>query len=50
VILKDWVRVDTGSVLGEGVTFKEGLACHGGIVLPHKGIGASIWEVGKIVM
>eukprot|EP00359_Climacostomum_virens_P008503 CAMPEP_0204913610 /NCGR_PEP_ID=MMETSP1397-20131031/11423_1 /ASSEMBLY_ACC=CAM_ASM_000891 /TAXON_ID=49980 /ORGANISM="Climacostomum Climacostomum virens, Strain Stock W-24" /LENGTH=342 /DNA_ID=CAMNT_0052084873 /DNA_START=1267 /DNA_END=2298 /DNA_ORIENTATION=+ len=45
-----WVRIEGMSVLGEGVKVKDELCLNGTIVLPHKDIGESVLETGKILL
>ncbi|XP_071536489.1 mannose-1-phosphate guanylyltransferase catalytic subunit beta-like isoform X1 [Panulirus ornatus] len=48
-IVGQWVRMENVSVLGEDVIVKDELYVNGGMVLPHKSIGASVLEP-KIIM
>lgn len=45
-----WVRIEGMSVLGENVKVKDELCLNGTIVLPHKDIGESVLETGKILL
>jgi len=45
-----WGRVAGKSVIGEDVAIAAEVALEGTIVLPHKGIKASSFEAGKIIM
>jgi mannose-1-phosphate guanylyltransferase len=45
-----WVRLERLSVLGEDVKVKDELCLNGTIVLPHKDIGESVLETGKIIL
>lgn len=45
-----WCRIEGITVLGEDVQVKDEKYINGGLILPHKGISASIPEPGTIVM
>jgi mannose-1-phosphate guanylyltransferase len=47
--IASWAHVET-SVLGEDVQIGQLLCVRGARILPHKSIGESIWQEGKIVM
>jgi len=44
-----WVRIQNVSVLGQDVHVQDELFVNGGVVLPHKDIGNSVWEPAIIM-
>tara|TARA_Y100000780_G_C13349753_1_gene288510 strand:- start:175 stop:324 length:150 start_codon:yes stop_codon:yes gene_type:complete len=49
-LLAPQCRVEGRAVLGEDVAIADEICINGGIILPHKGIKASIYTPGTIVM
>ena len=44
-----WTRVEGGAVLGEDVQVRDGVALNGAVVLPHKGLGESVYAPAIIM-
>jgi len=44
-----WVRIQNVSVLGQDVHVQDELFVNGGVILPHKDIGNSVWETAIIM-
>ncbi|KAA0145934.1 hypothetical protein FNF31_07909 [Cafeteria roenbergensis] len=47
-VIGKWCRVEGRAVLGEDVAIADEICINGGIILPHKGIKASIYTPGTI--
>ncbi|UVC49967.1 GDP-mannose pyrophosphorylase [Theileria orientalis] len=49
-IIGRWVRIEGLTMLGKGVVIAESLFVRGCIILPHKAINSSIYDLGQVII